>query len=155
MRAEDLATGDTKANQTLHRLFHFLLTPANLKPANRPPTHPPTPPLASAGDIGTVVGSVAGRVLGPPLPALVWAALQAAAKSEVAGGSQRAHLVKLLLRKPAKCMHLSRVQAALGYTPLQCATRIKGREGSREGTAEAGGEVHTQRRRRRSRRRRV
>lgn len=100
VRMEDLNTADvTRRNATLTNLFAFLL--------GRP-----------EGNLATAT---------PFPPPSVWTALMKAHKSEEIGSSQRKHLAGLLLRKPAKCHHVSKLQAALKYPTVTCASSRKRR----------------------------
>jgi len=67
------------------------------------------------------------------LVAAVSKALLAAGRAEMQGETQRKHMARLLLRKPAKCQHITRLQQALGYPALTCP------EGSPKATTTAGG----------------
>ena len=64
--------------------------------------------------------------------------LLAAGRVELQGENQRKHLAKLLLRKPAKCQHVNKIQQALRYDPLPCSA-----EDTKTGGV--GGERHQQR----------
>ena len=93
VRMEDISNTDvSRRNATLVSLFSFLL--------------------------GQPVGNQATTFPPPP----VWTALAKAQKSEEIGSSQRKHLAGLLLRKPAKCHHVSKLQAALSYPTVTCAS---------------------------------
>ena len=41
-------------------------------------------------------------------------------RSDQQGESQRKHLQRLLLRKPAKCQHVNKLHKALGYPQVTC-----------------------------------
>ena len=126
VRVEDVgSTAGATANSTLRAMFQFLLSPPRQMSTSKP------------------VGSVTRVARGAPnapgnFPALhpsVWTSLKAAAKSDALGSSQRQRLAKLLVRKPAKCHHLSRIQKELGYAPVACPERAESKRASEQRTS--------------------
>ena len=83
-------------------------------------------------------------------------ALLAAGRAEQQGDTQRKHLSKLLLRKPAKCQHVNRLLQPLGYSAMPCtegtssskSTAPAGSSSSGGGDASSAGERRTTRKRR-------
>ena len=57
------------------------------------------------------------------LVASAWKVMAGAARSEEAGAVQRAHLLKLLQKRPLKCSHVARMQSLLDYSPMKCVER--------------------------------
>ena len=93
LRIEDL-TSPTSANATLTKLFGFLLGPRAVP-----------------------------RNFVEELVASAWKVMAGAARSEEAGAVQRAHLLKLLQKRPLKCSHVARMQSLLDYSPMKCVER--------------------------------
>ena len=93
LRIEDL-TSPTSANATLTKLFGFLLGPRAVP-----------------------------RNFVEELVASAWKVMAGAARSEEAGAVQRAHLLKLLQKRPLKCQHVARMQTLLDYPPMKCVER--------------------------------
>ena len=86
---------DAHANATLARIFAFLLDAE-----------------VSDARVQSIVAAVAKG-------------LTVVGRAEVQGDTQRKHMSKLLVRKPAKCLHVSRVQQAVGYAALPCPESAK------------------------------
>ena len=93
LRIEDL-TSPTSANATLTKLLGFLLGPRAVP-----------------------------RNFVEELVASAWKVMAGAARSEEAGAVQRAHLLKLLQKRPLKCSHVARMQSLLDYSPMKCVER--------------------------------
>lgn len=93
LRIEDALT-PALANATLGKLFGFLLAPRAVP-----------------------------RSFVEELVATAWKVISVAARSEEAGANQRAHLLKLLQKRPLKCQHVARMQSLLQYTPMKCTER--------------------------------
>ena len=93
LRIEDL-TSPTSANATLTQLLGFLLSPRAV-------------PHSFVEE----------------LVASAWKVMAGAARSEEAGAVQRAHLLKLLQKRPLKCQHVARMQSLLDYPAMKCVDR--------------------------------
>ena len=81
--------------------------------------------------------------------------LPTAGRAELQGDTQRKHLAKLLLRKPAKCQHVNRMLQALEYTALPCTENVKGDKATATSGGGEGASATKRRVAQRSRRRRL
>lgn len=86
---------DTLGNETIVRMLAFML---DRSPLDR-----------SIQELATALSHV----------------LSTNAKTEIQGDAQRKHLAKLFMRKPAKCNHVNKLQAALGYETVRCLVEPK------------------------------
>lgn len=98
IRYEDLAS-DEHGNETLGRLFSHLLLPGDAEQRA---------PMSQVQGLAQELALESARIL----PSLI--------RSDQQGESQRKHLQRLLLRKPAKCQHVNKLHKALGYPQVTC-----------------------------------
>ena len=55
---------------------------------------------------------------------VLWQYLSAAIQDDHSGIYQRKHLTKLLKHRAAKCHHVAKIQAALGYSAMDCDEKV-------------------------------
>jgi len=105
-----------------------------------------------------LLGQSSGERVMQTLIAHTTKVLHVVARSELQGDTQRKHLGRLIVRKPAKCSHINTFNKALGYPIIGCVepTPLPSTPASAgAGSADGGAARTRQRTRKRSRRRRL